>query len=49
MNDKGTYKYADNVWTSLEGSATYIYPLDDITTTNNAFREQRVKILVLNL
>ena len=36
MNDKGTYKYADNVWTSLEGSATYIYPLDDITTTNNA-------------
>lgn len=36
VNDKGTYKYADNVWTSLEGSATYIYPLDDITTTNNA-------------
>lgn len=34
VSNKGTYKYIDNTWTSLDGSATYTYPLDDVTANN---------------
>ena len=33
-NNKATYKYADNSWISLAGSAKYTYPLDDVTANN---------------